>query len=162
AYVVSFQMMRFQQLSGNTVNHFDTLSISKDTLGGFLHVLPGGTHASSQPVPATMHDAQPGDSMWLVEATDSGDFVGPIQLSTALSASPTYSFIDVTVPSYSTPPLATQPNVDPINTGLSDRIENAAMRGNRLVATQTVTDGNGHARARWYEFTTSPTDPVLR
>src|SRR5262249_54868239 len=74
AYVVSFNMF----VNDIRYDHVDTLSIDKTSLNGFRQIVPGGL-VNHTLAPATMHGAQPGDPMWLVEGAggnSNGDAIG--------------------------------------------------------------------------------------
>jgi hypothetical protein len=159
AYVVTFNMFP----DGNNFDHVDTLSIDKNSLAGFVHIVPGG-QVNQTLVPAVMHGASPGGPMWLVQASggDSsgnalpGSSVLVVRMVNELSNSPVYDGTTIPVPAYANPPLAVQPgNGNPIRTN-DCRILNAAWRNNQLVASQNVGTG-GLTHARWYAFNTADT-----
>lgn len=160
AYVVSFNMF----LNAATFDHVDTLSIDKSTLVGHREIVPGGlTHFTM--APATMHGAAPGSPMWLVEgagADPGGDAlpgitVRAVRMDNVLGEA-TFTSFPVAVTPYLNPFLALQPG-GVFNTN-DARILNAAWRGGRLVASQTVA-GLFAAHARWYELNTNGAVPTL-
>jgi hypothetical protein len=110
--------------------------------------------------PATMHDAKPGDPMWLVERGTATNTIRVVRMDDVTSATPTFTFTSVGVATYGNPPRASQPGgLNTIDTLLDARIMNAAYRGGRLVAAHTV-NGGGAPRVRWYEFDVSSGTPA--
>jgi hypothetical protein len=116
---------------------------------------------------ATMHDSAPGDPMWFVEESEGPFDVGSdpkitqntirvVQMTNVLSAAPTFTDFTIPVPDYHRPEPPVQsggPSPDPT---IDTRMLNAALRGNRLVASHHVGTGEGgHTVARWYEFNLS-------
>jgi hypothetical protein len=162
AYVVSFNMF----LDAATFDHVDALSIDKSTLVGHRQVVPGGpTHFTM--APATMHGAAPAGPMWFVEGAGAdptgnalpGLAIRAVRMDGVLSDAPTFTAFPVTVAPYLNPFPALQPG-GIFNTNDS-RVLNAAWRGDRLVASQTVA-GLFSARARWYDLSTAGAAPTLR
>jgi hypothetical protein len=152
AYVVSFNMF----IGPATFDHVDTLSIDKTSLTGYRQVVPGGPTNFTM-APATMHGAAPGAPMWLVEGAGAdpsgnalpGTTIRAVRMDNVLGSSPSFTAFPVAVPPYLNPFPALQP-VGLFNTNDS-RILNAAWRGDRLVASQTVA-GLFTAQARWYDL----------
>jgi hypothetical protein len=160
AYVISFNMF----LNAATYDHVDTLSIDKTTLAGHRQIVPGGlTHFTM--APATMHGAAAGGPMWLVEGAGA-DPAGDALPGTTIRAvrmdnvhgEASFTSYAVAVTPYLNPFPALQPG-SLFNTNDS-RILNAAWRGNRLVASQTVA-GLFAAHARWYDLSTTGLAPAL-
>jgi hypothetical protein len=95
--------------------------------------------------------------MWLVEGAGAdptgnalpGTTLRAVRMDNVLSSSPSFTAFPVAVPPYLNPFPALQPG-GLFNTNDS-RILNAAWRGNRLVAAQTVA-GLFTAQARWYDL----------
>ena len=140
-------------------NHVDTLSIDKSDLTGYLQVVPGA-EANSTLAPATMHGANPGDPMWLVE-TNTATSLTVVKMTDVLSDSPTYTFTDVPVAFYGIPPNAPQPGGGSINVSqIGNRIMNAVMRNGQLLTDHTVAVGSA-AAVRWYQIDTTGATPVV-
>src|SRR5262249_1971623 len=145
----------------------DTLSIDKTSLNGFRQIVPGGL-VNHTLAPATMHGAQPGDPMWLVEGAGgnsngdaiAGDVVKVVRMTNVLTANPTYTTTSLGVTPYTIPPNATQPGGFFEIVTNDARVLNAAWDHDRLVASQTVGSGT-LAHARFYEFDTSRKTPAL-
>jgi hypothetical protein len=105
--------------------------------------------------------------MWLVEgagADPAGDAlpgvaIRAVRMDDVLADVPTFTAFPVAVPLYLNPFPALQPG-GVFNTNDS-RVLNAAWRGDRLVASQTVA-GLFSARARWYDLSTAGLAPALR
>jgi hypothetical protein len=98
--------------------------------------------------------------MWLVEA---GGFnsMRVVQMTDVLTDTPSFSSTTVPVPSYGSPPNATQLGGGTIPTAnLGTRVYNAAMINGQLMAAHTVGIG-GVAQARWYQFDTTLGTPYL-
>ena len=161
AYVVSFNMFT----TAATYDHVDVLSIDKNTLTGYRQIVPGGLTNFTM-APATMHGAAPGGPLWLVEgagADPAGDAlpgitIRAVRMDNVLGGNATFTYYSVPVGLYLNPFPALQPG-GIFNTNDS-RILNAAWRGGRLVASQTVA-GLFAAHARWYELSTAGTTPTL-
>ena len=160
AYVISFNMF----LNAATYDHVDTLSIDKTSLVGHRQIVPGSlTHFTM--APATMHGASSGGPMWLVEGAGAdpagdalpGTTIRAVRMDNVLGEASFTSYA-VAVTPYLNPFPALQPG-GLFNTNDS-RILNAAWRGNRLVASQTVA-GLFAAHARWYDLTTIGVAPAL-
>jgi hypothetical protein len=161
AYVVSFNMFT----TAATYDHVDTLSIDKASLAGHRQVVPGGLTNFTM-APATMHGAAAGGPLWLVEGAGAdpagdalpGTAIRAVRMDNVLSDSPTFTYFTVPVAPYLNPFPALQPG------GVFDtndsRVLNAAWRGGRLVAAQTVA-GLLTAQARWYELNTATAAPAL-
>src|SRR5262249_51984683 len=132
------------------------LSIDKTTLAGYREVVPGGLTNFTM-APATMHGAAPGAPMWLVEGAGSdpsgdalpGTTIRAVRMDNVLSSNPSFMDYSIPVGLYLNPFPALQPG-GIFNTN-DARILNAAWRGNRLVASQTVA-GLFTAQARWYDI----------
>jgi hypothetical protein len=157
AYVFSFNMFP----TGGAL-HVDTLSVDKNTLQGYVKVVPG-SHMTM--TPAVMHLSNPGDPMWFVE-TGSGTYMKVVMMTNVLSSSPSYTVYNVPVPTYSQPPDAAQPGGSPTiplsmsSRAVGNRVLNAAYYGGLLVGAHTIGSG-GRALARWYEFDTTTASPSL-
>jgi hypothetical protein len=163
-YFFSFNM--FDQ-SLTTFQHVQVLTIDKSTVldannatFAKYQVDPAGSNFTM--APATMHGSVVGDPMWFVEETNvdsGGDGLGGNTIhvikwtwtNNVLSNSPMQTDYSISVTPYAAPPNAAQPG-GTITTN-DTRILNAAWRGDRLVADQTVGVGTV-AQARWYEFNT--------
>src|SRR5439155_18785515 len=87
-----------------------------------------------------------------------GAAVRAVRMDDVLADTPTFTAFPVAVPLYLNPFPALQPG-GIFNTNDS-RILNAAWRGDRLVASQTVA-GLFAAHARWYDLTTIGVAPAL-
>jgi hypothetical protein len=108
--------------------------------------------------PATLHDAKPGGPMWLLAPND-GSTLQLLRMTNLQNGVPSFTTIEIGIPSYGLPPAAAQPGAGGIETG-DDRILNADARSGLLVAAQNVGIG-GRVRARWYEFNLRGVVPVL-
>lgn len=155
AYVFSFNMF-----PNGGAFHVSTLAVDKNSLQGFLHVVPGN-HATM--TPASMHQSNSGDPMWFVESNQGGSSsMKVVRMTNILSNSPTYTVTNVGVPSYSTnAPNPPQPGGSAISLSPDDgRVFDAAYYGGLLVGSHTISSG-GRAQARWYEFDTTTASPSL-
>jgi hypothetical protein len=123
-------------------------------------------------VPAVMHGTAPGGPMggpmWFVEE---GSFVPLLQttirlikVSNILAQTLTYTSTDVPVTSYRNLLPKNQPG-GTFDASADTRITSVAVRGNRLVAAQTVGTGTilnrGPDHARWYDFNIGGATPAL-
>jgi hypothetical protein len=157
AYVFSFNMFNsfgsFDHVETLTLNKSTVIDASKATFTSYqVNVLSQTVNFNDFTLaPATMHGSTPGGPMYLVDEGASFGVIDVVKMTNVLSNSPTFTETAINVTSYSEPPLAAQPG-GTIETNDS-RILNAAWRGDRLVADQTVGVG-GVAQARWYEFNT--------
>jgi hypothetical protein len=107
--------------------------------------------------PAVQHGAGTGDPIWAVEENgyQNGSSIRIDRITNVLSNNPTITSFNVTVPAYSGPPSAASAGGVSMDAG-DARIQSAALRGGRLVVSQTV-GLNGVATARVYEFNVSGT-----
>ncbi len=162
AIVISFNMFGFTGGYFNvqvlSIDKPTALDLNPATLTRFRADVPGGRAHQTMAV-ATMHGAAPGDPMYFVEEAGfaNGRALRVVRMTDVLNATPTFANFNIPVTPYGFPPLATQPG-GAVRTN-DTRVLNAAWRGDRLVASQTVGSG-GAARARWYEFNTGGT-PAL-
>jgi hypothetical protein len=106
--------------------------------------------------PARMHGAGSG-TLYLVQENgyENGSSIQVDAVSNYFSASPTITRTNLTVASYGVPSAAVSPGGSNLDAG-DTRIDSAAWRNNRLVATQDIGTG-GVDGVRWYEFNTSGT-----
>ncbi len=144
SYVFSFNM--FPHLS--SFSHVDTLAVDKSDLTGYRVAVPGGS-ANFTLAPAVMHNANPGDPMWLTEAAGGSSNIRVVEMTNILSDSPSYQTFNISVPAYSTMPAPTQPGGTIVN--FDTRIINASYNSGFLVAGHSIGSG-GRAQARWYEI----------
>ncbi len=144
AYVFSFNM--FPHLS--SYSHVNTLAVDKSDLTGYRVAVPGGS-ANFTLAPAVMHNANPGDPMWLTEAAGGSSNIRVVEMTNILSNSPSFQTFNISVPSYSTMPNPTQPGGTIVN--FDTRIINASYNSGFLVAGHSIGSG-GRAQARWYEI----------
>jgi hypothetical protein len=115
-------------------------------------------------VPAQMHGAGAGGPMYFVEEAGygNGQAARVVTMSGVLTASPTFTDNNITVPTYGFPPSALQPGGS-VNTN-DTTFTMADWRNGKLVSTQNVSepdDGFSTARVRWYEFDTTGATPTL-
>ncbi|MCA9080030.1 MAG: hypothetical protein KDA58_05695, partial [Planctomycetaceae bacterium] len=154
AHVLTFNMFGASFVDVNILA-IDKASVLDANPSTFTHFISERPSSSFTMAAATMHGAQPGDPMWLVEEAGFGGGGGNIRvvrMDDVLTGTPTYTNFTVPVSSYTFPPDAPQPG-GTINTN-DTRVLNSEWRDNRLVATHTV-GVNGKATVRWYEFDTS-------
>jgi hypothetical protein len=169
AVVVTMNMYPF--CSGCGSDHVQVVTFDKATLLDRnpatltrYHVNRDLTHFTM--AAAAMHGASPGGPMWFVEEAGprNGNTLRVVKMTNVLSPTPTFTDFPIPVTSYGVPPPfeefeAAQPGSGLINAG-DTRILNAALRGNRLVTSQTV-GASGAAHARWYEFNLGGASPTL-
>jgi hypothetical protein len=165
AYVYTVNMIHFSG-AGEDFAHVQVITFGKASL---LDADPSTAQLfrvdRTQPadftlVPAAMHGAGPGAPMWLVEENDGHSNLRVVRMDSLLSPSPSFTDWVVPVASYSPVPPPEQPNGAAITTNIDSFMLNAALRGNDLVADQTV-GNNGDDHARWYEFSLAGGSPVL-
>ncbi|HEY1374015.1 MAG TPA: hypothetical protein VGH50_16200, partial [Candidatus Binatia bacterium] len=163
AHVFSFNMFDFP---GTCFDHVAVFVIEKgNVLDQDAGTAPVVHHVDfNSPnftlVAARMHGSGPGDPMWLVEESPSGNNIRVVKLS-GLTSTPTISSTDIPVSSYGS--LANAPQKGggfKMDTGDTSILQVEA-RGNRLVATHTVGIG-GVAKARFYEFDISGTPSLTQ
>lgn len=162
AYVITLDQM---QAGADVVNNVEVLTVNKATVldgnsGSFFYTkadLPGP--ANFFLIPARMHGATKGGPFWFVEDTAAGTALRVVEEVNVLGAAPAFATFDVPAPFYGDAPKAPQPGGTQLDPD-GDNILNVVWRGNRLLASQTVSSG-GAAHARWYELSTASTAPVL-
>jgi hypothetical protein len=168
AYVVTFNMAGFgtqnpYNVQVLTIQKSSVTDNSASTLTDYRVDLP---LPNSTLVPATMHSANPGDPMWLVEEKgleQDGTYrnLRVLKMTNVLSNTPTFTNFYVPVSPYTITPFPTD-TISQVTTTLDTRILSADWRGGELVASQNVglsTDTVVHAR--WYELSTAGTAPSL-
>jgi hypothetical protein len=113
--------------------------------------------------PTTMHDARPGDPMWLLQEdpTHTGSAVDVVQMTDVLSNSASFTTTALTVHPYTevVPPL--QPDGSAVTYDIDSRIQKAAESGGTLVATQAVALSGTQDAAQWYQIDVASGTPVL-
>ncbi len=145
AYVFSFNM--FPNLG--SFNHVNTLAVDKSDLTGYRVQVPGGA-GNFTLAPAVMHNANPGDPMWLVETGSGSTRIRVVEMTDILTDTPTFQTFSITVPAYGTMPSPAQPNGSGIVT-FDTLMINASYNNGLLVAGHSIGAG-GLAQARWYEI----------
>jgi uncharacterized repeat protein (TIGR01451 family) len=162
AYFVEMNM--FAEPGPGAYDHAQVLTIQKsDFLTGglttFHHDIAGGTSFFSVD-PANMHGASSGGPEYFVGEAPTAGQISVFTETNVLSNTPMDAETDLTVPSYTTPNPAPQPNGSMATN--DSRMLNAVWRDNVLVADQNVGAGaTAISHARWYQFDTSGSTPTL-
>jgi len=158
AYFVGFNM--FATSGSGSFSHVQELVINKSTLA-----ISSQNDLSSSlftVTPALMHGAVTGGPEYFVEAINGGgSTINVVTATNVLSSSPTFTTTAISVPAYKSAPAPRQPGGKNI-ASFDTRIFNAAWRNNQLVAAHQI--GLSKSRlgfARWYDFDTSGSAPVL-
>ncbi len=158
AYVVTFNM--FTIFGGvSTYAHTQVLTVAKSSVldanpSTFTRVQVNRFNQFGF-LPAAMHGSQTGEPLWFVRSGGgNSNGLQVTQMSNVLSATPTFTDFIVGVPTYGSPPAATQQGSSALLGTGDTRMLSAAVRGNRLVASHNV-GTSGVAHARWYEFSVS-------
>ncbi len=161
AHVVSLNMFgfSFEEVNILAIDKSTVLDANSATIQSNIVVGPNGVDDFTAAV-ATMHDAAPGDPIWLVEETNfnGGNSIRLLRWDNPLTSA-NFSQWDIPVASYGTPPDAPQGGGGTFTTN-DARMLNAELRDGRLLATHAVGVG-GRALARWYEFDVSSVTPSL-
>lgn len=155
AYVVTLNMFTFPASSA-AFDHVQVVTLQKNAANVFQVDRPSASDVSNLD-PARMHGSLPGGPMWFTE-TASLSSIRVVQMTNLLSQTPTFADYNVSVPSFSSPPNASQLG-GVITTG-DTRILACEYRSGHLVATHTVGNG-GVAHARWYDFSVAGGSPLL-
>jgi hypothetical protein len=158
AYFVGFNM--FATSGSGSFSHVQELIINKSTLA----VSSQNDLSTSlfTVTPALMHGAVTGGPEYFVEAINGGgSTINVVTATNVLSSSPAFTTTAISVPAYKSAPAPRQPHGKNI-ASFDTRIFNAAWRNNHLVAAHQVgLSGSRLGFARWYDFDTSGTAPVL-
>ena len=155
-YVITHNMFNFQN---NRFAHVQIITIS-NSLYPSIHDRGNGQDFSLDPV--RMHDAVPGGPQWFIESDPSGSSVRFVEMTNPFSAAPTFTDFTVPVPTYADPSQTPPYQPDGTTFRIDDRMLDAAMRKNKLVTAQSISDGS-ETVARWYVFDlSSATNPVLK
>ena len=111
--------------------------------------------------PTTMHDAKPGDPMWLV--TEHGDNVSidVIKMTGVLSSSASFNYTNLRVSAYSTLANPLNPNGTVVTDNIDSRIDKAAEWNGSLVAAHSVAISATQDVVQWYRVNVSGGTPVL-
>jgi hypothetical protein len=151
---------------GNSLDHVQINTISQaDLAAGVtkakLHHYQTDVFAASVR-PTTMHDARPGDPMWLLEEHGDDQSIDVVKMTNILSTNPTFVVTTVPVQPYNqaNPPL--NPNGSVITFNTDSSILKAAEANYTIVACQQVAASPTENDARWYEFNVSSGTPVLK
>jgi uncharacterized repeat protein (TIGR01451 family) len=155
---------------GQPPDHILVTSVKASDLlaGGPLTVFHNDV-ATHQPLrPATMHNSQAGDPMWLVgehnPIANAGQSIDVFKMTNVLSNSATIVLTTLAVNPYTdtskTPPL--QPDGTVITPFVNSSILKAAEADNTLVATHAISVSATEDDARWYAIDVSTGTPVLR
>jgi len=167
AHVITFNMF------GSDFDHVSVIVIDKSTALDSNPSTLSFSQIDRDPVdftlmPAVMHGSVSGDPMWFV--MESGDALGSdirIVKMTDVLDSPTFeSPTDISVGAYDFHlPNADQPGSDAFGGRIQTNdssIISAAWRNDRLVAAHAVRiNSTLQSHARWYEFDTSDSSPML-
>ncbi len=115
--------------------------------------------------PTAMHDAKPGDPMWLIQQDPNGNAIDVVEMGNVLSSTATFTLTALSVNPYNDvafqPPL--QPDGSAITFNVDSRILKSAEMKNLIVASHSVGNLNGiEDDAQWYEIDVSSGTPVLK
>jgi hypothetical protein len=165
AYFVGFNM--FNTTGTGSFSHVQELVINKSTLA--ISSQNDLSTSLFTVTPAVMHGAVAtgADPEYFVEASNGGgSTIHVLTMTNVLAAAPTITDTTISVPAYAIAPAPSQPGHRSI-ARFDARIFNAAWRDNHLVAAHQVgvSSGGHHGKtagvARWYDFDTSGSSPVL-
>src|SRR5712692_3753249 len=141
----------------------DATDLANGVSQASLHTYQSFLSGSNSYRPTTMHDAAPGDPMWLVRNPDDGTHIDVIKMTNVLSTSPTFSTTSLSIPG---PDQFTPGNVAPKNpdgstmNDIDTRILKAGEYNNIIVAAHKVSVfGGSAADAQWYAFDVSSGTP---
>lgn len=111
--------------------------------------------------PTTMHDAAPGDPMWLV--TEHGDnlSIDVYKMTNVLTTSAGFARTNLAVTPYSQAVAPKNPNGTSITTNTDSRIDKAAEAGGILVTAHTVSASPTQDVVQWYAFDVAGGTPTL-
>jgi uncharacterized repeat protein (TIGR01451 family) len=156
-----FTLNMFGVLSGG---HCQVVSITNSDLASgvsqsSLHVFRNDL-ADFSDRPTVMHDSVAGDPMWLVTEHGDNASIDVIKMTGVLSTSPTFTYTNLAVASYSPALHPLNPNGTAITTNMDSRILKAAEWNHTLVATHTVAVSGSEDDAQWYTINVSGT-PTL-
>ena len=162
ALVVTFNMFQ----AGGGFSNSQIMSIDINALlsntplvvgtNAFLQDRPGGSFR-----PTAMHDALPGDPMWLVQE-GGGSTINVVKMTNVLSNASTFTTTTLAVGAYATAANPLNPDGTVITNNMDSRILKAAQANNTLVASHTVALSATEDAARWYIIDVSSGTPVLR
>jgi uncharacterized repeat protein (TIGR01451 family) len=111
--------------------------------------------------PTTMHDAAPGDPMWLV--TEHGDHhsIDVIKMGNVLSNSATFAYTNLGVTPYTSEVAPLNPNGTTVTTNIDARIQKSSLANHTLVAAHSVGVSSTQDAIDWYKIDVSSGTPVL-
>jgi uncharacterized repeat protein (TIGR01451 family) len=116
--------------------------------------------------PTTMHDAQPGDPMWLLAEHGDGTSIDVFKMTNVLSNSAVFTPTTLAVTPY-TPivqfvgPFPLNPDGSIITENIDSRIQKAAEANHTIVAAHSVAASPSQDVIQWYTINVSTGTPVL-
>jgi uncharacterized repeat protein (TIGR01451 family) len=143
--------------------HVQVLSINSTDLANGVSS-PGTFHNNLNDFsvrPTTMHDAAPGDPMWLV--TEHGDnlSIDVIKMGNVLSTSATFAYTNLAVTPYSSEVSPLNPNGTTVTTNIDSRIQKSSLANHTLVAVHSVGVSSTQDAVDWYKVDVSSGTPTL-
>jgi hypothetical protein len=152
--------------SNGRIDHVQVTSISAGDLASGvsqanLHVYQNDSSGSTLR-PATMHDALPGDPLWLVEEGGNDQSINVVKMTNVLASPATFTTTNLAVNAYNPAVFPLNPDGSVVTNVIDSGILKAAEAGNTLVATQTVSVAPNQDDARWYSVDVSSGTPVLK
>jgi uncharacterized repeat protein (TIGR01451 family) len=111
--------------------------------------------------PTTMHDAAPGDPMWLV--TEHGDnlSIDVIKMTNVLSTSASFAYTNLAVTPYSNEVSPLNPNGTTVTTNIDARIQKVSLANHILVVAHSVGVSSTQDAIDWYKVDVSSGTPTL-
>jgi hypothetical protein len=111
--------------------------------------------------PTAMHDAKPGDPMWLVTENGNNTSIDVYKMTNVLSNAASFAKTNLAVTAYSNvvPPL--NPNASQVTTNIDGRIMSCGEANNTLVACHAVSVSATQDVAQWYAINVSSGTPVM-
>lgn len=111
--------------------------------------------------PTAMHDSVAGDPMWLVTEHGDNRSIDVIKMAGVLTSSPSFSYTNLPVTSYSPVVDPLNPNGTVITSNIDSRIQKAAEANDTIVAAHTVGASSTQDVAQWYAIDVSSGTPTL-
>lgn len=111
--------------------------------------------------PTVMHDSVANDPMWLITEHGDNQSIDVIRMTGVLSTSPTFTYTNLAVNSYSGALHPLNPNGSAITTNMDSRILNAAESQHVIVASHCVAVSATEDDAQWYSINVGGATPTL-
>jgi uncharacterized repeat protein (TIGR01451 family) len=162
ADAVVFTLNMFAVAGTSGTNHVQVISVNAaDLAAGVAPHVFANNLADFSVRPTAMHDAAPGDPMWLVTEHGDGLSIDVYKMTSVLSTSANFAPTNLAVTAYSGTVAPRNPSGSTITTNIDSRIQKASEANNTIVAVHSVAVSSTQDVAQWYAIDVSSGTPAL-